>query len=382
MRTSTLWIGSLGLSAIAIVLMVGLWSQAERVVPNGFTRVDNPNDLATFVTRQTAEARNAQFHGQKTYQLPTGFFIQQLNFVSASTVNVTGYVWQRYPPNYPYDKGVTFPEEVNSSDTKVVEHFRKTVIRGSIEHELVGWYFDVDLRQSFDYSRYPLDFLTVWLRLWSADFNNDENILLVPDFSSYIDSGKTRFGLDQDIVSGEWSIDESFFSYRDVPYDTLFGYDLSTRGTTEPVVHSEFYFNLGLERKFISAFIINLIPLFVVALLLFAALMTMSRDENRSSLFGFSTSGFLGTCSALFFVVMLAHVQVRSAFAGSGLVYIEYFYLIMYIAILFSAVNSYLFSIEEFSGNRLLIWRDNLVAKIAYWPALCCSMLTISWIVL
>ncbi|WP_372891240.1 hypothetical protein [Rhodosalinus sp.] len=382
MRTTTLWLGSVLLSVIAIVFMVRLWSDEEPTDPGRFTRIDNRGDLAAFVDRQRDGARSRQFQGEAPRRVPTGVFIQSIGFVSASTVNVTGYLWQRYPPDYPYEKGITFPEEVNSGDTTIEEQFRQTVVRGADRHELIGWYFDVTLRQYFDHSRYPIDVLNVWLRLWSADFNNDENILLVPDFSGYADTDRPRFGLDQDIVSGEWSITESYFAYRDVPYDTLFGYDMATRATTEPIVHSELYFNLGVERKFISAFVINLVPLFVVALLLFAALMTMSRDENRSSRFGFTTAGFLGTCSALFFVVLLAHVQVRDAFAGSGLVYIEYFYLVMYLAILFSAINAYLFSLEPGSGNRPLLWRDNLVAKIAFWPVLSWSMLIISVVIL
>ena len=131
-----------------------------------------------------------------------------------------------------------------------------------------------------------------------------------------------------------------------------------------------------------NAFIVNLVPLFVVGLLLFSAIMTISRDEENSSRLGFSTSGFLGTCSALFFVVMLAHIQVRSEFAGSNLVYIEYFYLMMYLAILLAAVNSYFFSISNLKGMEFLHWRDNLLPKILFWPMLFWSMVIVSFLVL
>lgn len=305
-----------------------------------------------------------------------------MSFVSAANVNINGYVWQKYPEGFPYETGVTFPEEIFSGDTYLREAYRNKVIHAGVSHDLIGWYFDVTVRQTFDYSRYPLDFLTVWLRVWPASFEHDDNIVLVPDFASYLRTDRDRFGLDEDIVSGEWSIDESFFSYHDVAYDTRFGHDTERAGMTEPDIHSEFYFNIGASRKFINAFVINLVPLFVVALLLFSALMTVSSDERQSTRFGFSTSALLGTCSALFFVVMLAHIQVRSNFPGAGLVYIEYFYLVMYVAILLTAIDAYLVAIDYFENWRLLHWRDNLLPKIAFWPFLLWAMVIVSLLLL
>jgi hypothetical protein len=148
---------------------------------------------------------------------------------------------------------------------------------------LVGWYFDVTVRQQFDYKRYPLDFLTIWLRVWPREFDNATKILLIPDFATYFDPLKERFGLDQDIVTGEWDIETSFFAYRDVPYDVRFGYtppaDLKSE---KQEIYSEFYFNMGANRKFINAFVINLVPLVVVALLLFADLMTISNNDKQA----------------------------------------------------------------------------------------------------
>jgi len=382
MRTSTYWLASVLASAVAVAAIAFLWAQAGRIDPQNFQRVDTWSDLNGFLETRYSEARHAQFKGQDLKIVPTGFFIQSMAFTSAANVNVTGYVWQKYPKDYPYKQGVDFPEEISSSDTVIEEAYRHSVVYNGIERELVGWYFDVTVRQTFDYSRYPLDFLTIWLRVWPADFDNDDDVLFIPDFDSYINTDQAKFGLDQDIVAGEWEIDESFFSYRDVPYDTRFGYDIGGQKMTVPDVYSEFYFNLGAQRKFMNAFIINLVPLFVIALLLFSALMTISRDEDESSRLGFSTTGFLGTCSALFFVVMLSHIQVRSEFAGSNLVYIEYFYLVMYIAILLAAVNSYLFSINALEGVQALHWRDNLLPKILFWPFLLWSMVIVSLVVL
>ena len=376
------WVASALVSLVAVAIIFAIWGQTDRRHPPTFTIVHAPEDVDAFVERQVEEGQNAQFTEGAPIRLPTGFFIQSMGFTTPSSVNVKGYVWQKYPLDFPYQKGLTFPEEVSSGDTILEEHYRTTVLHDGETYELIGWYFDVTLRQPFDYSRYPLDFLTVWLRVWPEDFTNDHKMLLVPDFASYVGTGQPRFGLDQDIVTGEWTIEESFFAYRDVPYDTRFGYDLPEGAADVADVYSEFYFNLGANRTFINAFVINLVPLFVVALLLFSALMTISDDEKQSSRFGFSTSGLLGTCSALFFVVLLSHIQVRSQFAGSGLVYIEYFYLVMYVAILLVALNSYVFSLTALSGRTILHWRDNLLPKVLFWPFLLWSMVIVSWLVL
>ncbi len=93
-----------------------------------------------------------------------------------------------------------------------------------------------------------------------------------------------------------------------------------------------------------------------------------NRYSYRVSRFGFNTNGVIATCAALFFVVLLAHVQVREQFAGSGLVYIEYFYLIMYIVILGTALNAYYFSLEDSRTTKLITYKDNFIAKVVFWP--------------
>ena len=89
-----------------------------------------------------------------------------------------------------------------------------------------------------------------------------------------------------------------------------------------------------------------------------------------------------GRVGIFFFVVMLSHIQVRGQVAGSGLVYIEYFYLVMYVTLLLTALNVYLFSLESGRRDGILQARDNLYIKLLYWPALLWVMALISWLVL
>ena len=68
-------------------------------------------------TKDTIEFKSEQ----QPYRIPTGFFIQSLAFVTPSDINITGYIWQKYPENFPKEikKGFIFPEEVNSKNTKL-----------------------------------------------------------------------------------------------------------------------------------------------------------------------------------------------------------------------------------------------------------------------
>ncbi len=369
----SLWSLALLLSLVAIVLISKSWSEAGRDYTVHGEIIRDQADLDRQLTRgDTIELQD----GVKPYLVPTGLFIQSLAFNSPSDVNITGYIWQKYPADFPDDfsKRVVFPEEVNSGSTLLREEYRSRGSENGIDYELIGWYFDVTVRQSFDYSHYPLDHLSVWLRVWPGDFGNDDRILLVPDFSAYADTGLPYFGLDREIVQGAWEADETFFSFNNIPYDTNFGEFSKAKQSS----YKEFFFNIGMKRKFINAFVINLVPLLVVALLLFASLMTTSLDEELASRFDFSTSGIIAACSALFFVVMLAHIQVRSQFASSGLVYIEYFYLIMYGAILLTALNAYIFSLGCDYGFNWIHYRDNLIPKVGFWPLLLGAMALIT----
>ena len=83
-----------------------------------------------------------------------------------------------------------------------------------------------------------------------------------------------------------------------------------------------------------------------MATLLFAALLTVTGKPELASTHGFNTSGMLGTCSVLLFVVLLAHIQLREQFAGSSIVYMEYFYFLMYAVLVAVTANTYLFSMR------------------------------------
>ncbi len=104
-------------------------------------------------------------------------------------------------------------------------------------------------------------------------------------------------------------------------------------------------------------------------------------DEKLLKRLGYSLSGFIGTSSALFFVVMLAHIQLREKFADAGTVYIEYFYILMYVLLITATINAFIFSMRPKNWCGIILYKDNLIPKIAYLPVVlgCLNIITLDF---
>lgn len=307
-----------------------------------------------------------------------------------------------------------FPEEVASNNSKIrlEDHLQlKTSKVG--DQELFIWYFDTTFRQNFSYHKYPFDHKTVWIKMWPKAFA--QNIILIPDLASYKRTDeKAIFGYEKDIVLGHWNMQNSYFDYECSSYDTTFGtipyweflknqgneiHDYLHEkqkiqqnscwlpmGNSLSVDESRLYptlrYNIIIQRKFENVFITNFIPLFIVAMLLLGITMMITNDSQKADRFGLNTAGVIASCSALFFTIMLSHIQLKQQFEGVGVVYMEYFYFLMYFVILFVAVNSYLLTIGWSSRFSLVQYQDNLIFKVAFWPILLGLMVIITWLLI
>ncbi|TVR99584.1 MAG: hypothetical protein EA406_03130 [Rhodospirillales bacterium] len=343
---------------LAGVVGVQWWRVHTSFDPNP-EQLITPADVQIYLDR---EGFSPPVDGSEPFLVPTGVFIQSLAFRTPNDVHVTGYVWQRYDDDLPegLSRGVVFPESVRGDAGERTEiAYRK---RGD-GYELIGWHFDVALRQWFDYDDYPIDHKTVWLRLWHPDFTR--RVILVPDLAAYASTeAGAIFGVDRGIVLDGWRIDETFFQYQAFGYDTDFGVHERPGARVLPELH----FNIVLERQFLDPFVIHMVPLFVVVALLFGMLMTVTLDGDKAKRFGFTTLSLIGACSGLFFLVLLGHIQLRQRFTGYGIVYIESFYLLIYVLILLVAVFTFSTTHGLPRGLRFLHRNDGEIVKLAFWP--------------
>ncbi len=352
-----------GGSALCLAACIGvLWNLAA--TEHGFNaakmqRIGDGQTLDDLVAKHGAATN------EPVVEVPTGVFLQSLEFLSANNVHVSGYLWQEYgkePPDL--SRGFVLPEAIGPEVTPAYEVDCTGV---SEDCTVVGWHLSTTLRQPFDYHRYPFDQKAVWIRIWHEDFA--KNTVLVPRLGDYGPQIPiTRPGVEQDLVPEGWTLQGSFFGYRSHSYNTDFGIPDYVGQVGFPELH----YTVLLQRNLVDAFISHLVPLLVVAGLLFTVLLQGVRDK-------LSSTDLVGICSGLFFVVLLSHTALREELATPEVVYLEYFYLLKYVFILAVAVVSVIWA-SRGEGSRAQRWARPL--RLAYWPALMGSYLAVTWVLL
>ncbi len=306
-------------------------------------------------------------------EVPTGVYLQAMKFMSANDVYFNGTIWQTFPNEIEVkNPKLYFPEKVNGSTSTTLKYKNVTA-----NETTYGWDFEVTVRQPFEYGMYPLDHKTVWLRILPDNleckflFENagDCKFLLLPDLSSYPSTeASDTFGLDDNIILGNWEVEETFFDFKSNKYATNFGHMAKTNN-----IITELHFNVVVKRKFVNAFVVHLIPMLTVAVMLFMILLSFSHNTQKAGVNGFSKMGVIGAISALFFIVVISHVSVRTELPTHGLIYIEYFYLILYVLMTLLVIGSFL-SYNEKHWFLKIFKHDSLIIKLIYWPLLLASV--------
>jgi hypothetical protein len=376
MQFRTWWVLSAIVSAVLIAVLLSLWIQLNEHVIDHPQLIDERSTLAYLQEHWEDPVVAKAGHIEPTQKIKTGIFIQSLKFFNSSEVHMTGYIWQRYRNGLhddlipgPGEVGFILPDRVDSG-FEPQEIYRISLA----QEEAIGWYFEATVRQPFDYKTYPFDHKTVWVRMWHKQFSR--NIVLVPDFEAYEATGVDDiFGIEEKIVLDAWARENTFFDYQLANYSTDFGITNFVGQHGFPELH----YNFVIKRKFENAFIVYLLPLFLVATLLHAALLTITGKAELVDRLGFDVTGFIGAVSALFFVVMLAHIQLREQFAGAGIVYIERFYILMYLLLVLATANTYLFSLKPRPAYKFILYGDNILVKVGYWPVVlgCLILITL-----
>ncbi len=297
--------------------------------------------------------------------VPTGVFIQSIEFVTANNVMVSGYLWQRLAAGSPVKPGLILPE---AESTDLTEAFRYTEDGQTV----VGWRLRATLRQNFSYARFPFDHEAVWLRLWPSD--RTRSIVLVPDFSAYdVTNPSALPGLEQTIVISGWKPLSTFFEYRRHSYNT----QISLLRNGSGVDRAELYYTVEIRRNFLDPFVSHITPILLVLLLIFAMQMTVTRDAERKDLLGFNAATIITTCAALFFAVLISHIEVRGTLSATQIFYGEYFYLITYAVILFACINAILFTYDK--HIPIIQYHNNILPKVLYWPSVMGSMYAVTF---
>lgn len=350
-----LWIISSVFAASCILVGIFVVALAMRQqLPQGdhVTRITNWNALNRF----TADQRRRTLTQREEIPLfiPTGIYLQSAYLEDATSVGISGYVWQRYTKGIHDDvqRAFIMPGAKSLTVTKAY-----SVQDG--DSELVRWNINATIHQDFVYSRYPFDSERVTIDLWHKEFTN--NVILIPDLASYkLMSPAARPGLFEDIRISGWKVGDSSFNYLTESYKTSFG----LRDFAGLISYPNLNFGFDIRKEITGPFVANMLPLLVVTILLFAILFLGAREQRQKGQLGFALD-VIAACAGFFLVAILLHIALRRDLAARDIFYLEYFYFVTYAMILYVAVNYVLLTKTTI---RLIHYRDNFVAKVIFWP--------------
>ncbi len=293
---------------------------------------------------------------KQLFYVPTGIFIESIEFVGNNNVSLSGYIWQKYATYIHQDlsRGFILPE---AKSTKIIETYHLT----ENYTEVIGWYFQATVPHQFNYSKYPFDRRELNLRISHKDF--DKNVILTPDLESYgVTNPTARPGVKREIVLSGWVALKSFFNYNSHYEDTNLGIE-------DYVGHSNFshlHFTILLKREFLAPFINNILPLAIASALLFALQMWLGK-----------TTTFLRTLSGIFFALLLAHIRLRGTITTPEIIYIEWFYFVIYGSIIITIISYFLFEYKIQIGY----YREGLIPKLLFFPIIVLSSFIVTVVV-
>lgn len=341
-----LWAFSAIVALVFLGGIIGMWY----LVIEYPAQADCQKKLANFGVVQEALEPVDKFSVER-YQspptrIPTGILVKTLD-VLAHRATVSGYIWQKFPQDIPENE-IVAPHFLKSVGIQRVEERYRIEEKGAT---LVGWSFFVTLEQDFEVTHYPLDEITVNIGLEPGIF--DKNTILIPDFAEYefiVSSEKP--GLSRLIDVPGWLPRESYFSYQLEDYNVGFGKANILQKDIKPSLN----FNIQAHREILSPLISYGVVIFLIAIQLFG--LAVLRIETGSQV--------LSLAAALFFIVTVTHTNLRSSLAFNGTTYFEYFFIVLYIAIVAGAINGILMLSTQKAS--LMSDKNNLFFKLSFWP--------------
>ena len=337
--------------------------------------VKNKADLYEYLTKETTPMRYGQkkereqkitkrdalFYGYESPRfIPTGIYVNSLQFTASNQIAFSGYIWQRYTDGL-HDgipQGFTLPQ---STETKKAELSR---VRDG-DTVTILWEVHSVLDQLLHFDRYPFDTKALQIQLWHI--YTKKNVVLVPDLDSYqLINPRSLPGIDDDTYIPGWDILSTNFGYKSVNYTSNFGgYTVGPFGIYSSVDKSdvpELFYDVQVSRRLIDTLVSDLLPIAVIAVLLFVILLTSTKQKL----------GVIGSCASVFFATIFAQLRFRSKIPQAQIVYFESFFFLMYAMILVILLMTILHQLEF--QLPFIRYRDNMVSKLLYWPILFASL--------
>jgi len=342
---------------IANLVLIGYLTH-NSAIKEGTNESPPITDVASvdaFIAKQ--HQRADELKTPRSIPVPTGIYIQRMQFQNSYNLDVGGTVWQKYPIDIvdSVDAGFRLPQMSPFAEASYIEEsYRKKVdaTDGKPGYVLIGYEFRVTLQQNLKYGNYPFDKRHITLEIQPKNAN--DHLIFTPDLESYnYTNPLKKSGLNPDISISGNKMFESYFNYTTESYDTDFG--MGDKGLFEevPVLH----FNVHLRRQLLNAFVTDLIPIFVTLIMMFILLIACGKTEERQ--------GIIESMAAFFFVLIFSHIDLRKEIITADLIYMEYFYFCTYLMIILTTFNLITYSKDK---SKIFDFNENQVYKAVYFP--------------
>jgi oligopeptide transport system substrate-binding protein len=353
-----LWAASLWALVVLFGGLIWIWGAVNKnpIQNQNATILTNNANTENIIRKVEADLEN--YGVEPPLRIRTGINIESMS-IQANEATFSGYVWQKYPIGQSDEitQGVQFPDDLSEASQEEVYRFQKN------GYEVVGWFFIATLKQSFHIEGYPLDQVNAGIRLLPKVLS--QNIILVPDFDEYDFTAPSRNpGLSQNLELADFKLERSYFGYQFDTYNSGMGGAAQVKRNLIPALT----FNISASRNILSPIIAFCITVVVVSGLMFGSIL-VKLDSAFSA---------LSNAAALFFVIAITHVGLRSTINASGVVYLEYLFIILYVFILGLAVNGMMVYSDH--PPALVAYKNNLIAKLTFVPLLMASFVVVTMV--
>lgn len=355
----TLWQLSALVSLILVCGIVYVWKISNHLYYRDTSKaIINQTILDSYI--QQYDAASQLKRTESIVKIPTAIIIDSAEFLNSYNIQLSGHIMQRYPKNNEDAWGVKFND---GFDAKITQ----TGVQKTNRYDHVTWSFQVKIRENFDYSHYPFNHGSIWIAV--SPVNQHKNLLFTPDFSYY--NGLTDInaanGVARNLIIPGWYIRGSYFNYQDDSSRMV-----NNVNSYSAIDLPALTFNILIGATFGDAVITTVIPPMVIIMILFVTMLTISKKGNKS--IEFKVNSILSASSGMLFTIVFTHVSLRNKIT-SAIMYIEYFYLMMYIVVPLIPINAFLFATKKFPWIN---FASNLYAKLLFFPMISFLLFIIS----
>jgi len=352
---------------LANICLIGLIRhQSQRLVnERGQLPVTDLSALAIFERQQLELAEQAG--APPPTSVPTGLFLEQVEFEDNYNVSISGRIWQKYPLDIveSVSIGIRLPQLSPFAESAMIEEtYRRTIKKkeGQTGYLLVGYDLRSTLRLNLFYGEFPFDHREFDIRIEPRDETG--NILLVPDLKSYkFTIPSQKCGLSEHVSIPGSEVQRTYFTFSREQKNSNFGF-----GSGLPVAQqATLHYRVELRRALLNAFVTYLIPIAITLIMIFLLMHACRKTAERQ--------GIIESMAAFCFVLIFSHIDLRREIVSSELVYIEYFYVATYAMIMLSTFNLITYTMDK---SPVFDFNQNQLFRAAYFPLFFAAILVVS----